>query len=235
MFDDIAYLDCLDRLGEYREADTRCTQVLKKFAMTAAQAFDLLGVSPSAAADEIKSAYRSRALKMHPDVNKEEGAEEKFKLLNMAYSVLKDRAPTVEAPRQHSDSVRDYIEEPIHNRLKEWRRKLENDKTKIQKRLFEEVIKTELFKNLWNSNELSDFYKYKTNKYFKQKNPGMTFGLYEAMYRAFDNFFDNKFYEEYPSASFPAVNFMADLVRAKVGRKSINEAIQDMMKNQFEN
>ncbi len=234
MFDDIAYLDCLDRLGEFREADIRCTQVLKRFAMTAAQAFDLLGVSPSSQADEIKSAYRSRALKMHPDVNKEDGAEEKFKLLNMAYSVLKDRAATVEPPKQYSDSAREYVEEPIHNRLREWRKKFENDKPKIKKRLFNEVIKTELFQTLWNSSELSDFYKFKTNKYFKYINPNIKFNLYEAMYRSFDKFFDNKFYEEYPSASFAAANFMADLVRAKVSGKKINDAIQELMVNQFD-
>jgi curved DNA-binding protein CbpA len=234
VFDDIAYLDCLDSLGEYREADTRCTQVLKRFAMTAAQAFDLLGVSPSAQADEIKSAYRSRALKMHPDVNKEDGAEEKFKLLNMAYSVLKDRPSVEEQPRQYSDSAREYVEEPIHNRLREWRRKFENDKPKIKKRLFDEVIKTDLFQALWNSSELLDFYKFKTNKYFKYINPNIKFNLYEAMYRSFDNFFDKKFYEEYPSASFAAANFMADLVRAKVSGKKINDAIQELMINQFD-
>jgi curved DNA-binding protein CbpA len=234
VFDDIAYLDCLDSLGEYREADTRYAEVLKRFAMTAAQAFDLLGVSPAASTDEIKSAFRSKALKMHPDVNKEDGAEEKFKLLNMAYSFLKDRPSVAEQPRQYSDSAREYVEEPIHNRLREWRRKFEEDKPKIQKRLFNEVIKTDLFQALWNSKELINFYKYKTSRYFKQKNPNMDFKLYRAMYSSFDKFFDNKFYEEYPSASFAPVNFMENLVRAKVAGKTINEAIQELMTNQFD-
>lgn len=49
-----------------------------------------LGVSKTASQDEIKKAYRTLAKKYHPDVNKEPGAEEKFKEINEAYSVLSD-------------------------------------------------------------------------------------------------------------------------------------------------
>ncbi len=52
--------------------------------------YDTLGVSRSATKDDLKSAYRRLARKYHPDVNKEAGAEEKFKEINRAYEVLSE-------------------------------------------------------------------------------------------------------------------------------------------------
>ena len=52
--------------------------------------YELLGVSRTASADEIKSSYRKLALKYHPDRNKEEGAQEKFAQISEAYAVLSD-------------------------------------------------------------------------------------------------------------------------------------------------
>ncbi len=51
--------------------------------------YQLLGVSKSAAKDEIKKAFRKLAMKYHPDHNKgNKQAEEKFKKINEAYAVL---------------------------------------------------------------------------------------------------------------------------------------------------
>ena len=53
--------------------------------------YDLLGVSRNASQDEIKKAYRKLAVKYHPDKNPgDKSAEEKFKQINEAYSVLSD-------------------------------------------------------------------------------------------------------------------------------------------------
>ncbi len=52
--------------------------------------YEVLGVSRSATAEDVKNAFRSLARKYHPDVNKEPDAEEKFKEINEAYGVLSD-------------------------------------------------------------------------------------------------------------------------------------------------
>ncbi|MFE5192021.1 DnaJ C-terminal domain-containing protein [Streptomyces sp. NPDC056628] len=52
--------------------------------------YEVLGVSRTASQDEIQQAYRKLARKYHPDVNKDPTAEERFKEINEAYSVLSD-------------------------------------------------------------------------------------------------------------------------------------------------
>ena len=52
--------------------------------------YEVLGIARGASDDEIKKAFRKLAFQYHPDRNKEDDAEAKFKEINEAYSVLCD-------------------------------------------------------------------------------------------------------------------------------------------------
>src|SRR5258708_3817890 len=56
--------------------------------MTKRDYYEVSGVGKPASADEIKKAFRGKAVQYHPD--KDGGDEEKFKEVNEAYEVLKD-------------------------------------------------------------------------------------------------------------------------------------------------
>jgi molecular chaperone DnaJ len=58
--------------------------------MNLQEARTILEISPDTTAEEAKKKYRDLTKKYHPDVNKEPGAEDKFKKINEAYSCIQN-------------------------------------------------------------------------------------------------------------------------------------------------
>lgn len=52
--------------------------------------YDVLGVSENASKEQLQKAFKRKAMKYHPDRNKSEDAEDRFKEIHNAYSVLAD-------------------------------------------------------------------------------------------------------------------------------------------------
>jgi curved DNA-binding protein len=59
-------------------------------ATTTGDYYQVLGVDRPASQQDIQRAYRKLARRFHPDINKDPGAEERFKQINEAYEVLSD-------------------------------------------------------------------------------------------------------------------------------------------------
>ena len=69
--------------------------------------YAVLGVSESASPEDIKKSYRKLARKYHPDVSKEDNADDMFKNVGEAYEVLKDPEK-----RAEYDQLRKYGAQP---------------------------------------------------------------------------------------------------------------------------
>jgi curved DNA-binding protein len=58
--------------------------------VTSPDYYEVLGVPRGANSDAVRQAYRGLARRFHPDINKEPGAEDRFKEISEAYDVLRD-------------------------------------------------------------------------------------------------------------------------------------------------
>lgn len=66
--------------------------------------YAILGVDKDASAKEIQKAFQQKARKLHPDINKEPDAEERFKEVSEAYAVLSDEQKRVRYDAMRSGS-----------------------------------------------------------------------------------------------------------------------------------
>ena len=67
--------------------------------------YAVLGVPKDSSQEDIKKAYRKNALKFHPDKNKADDAEEKFKEIAEAYEVLSDEDKRQKYDRYGEDGL----------------------------------------------------------------------------------------------------------------------------------
>lgn len=70
--------------------------------------YHTLGIDSASTERQIKVAYRKLALKYHPDKNKEEGAEDNFKTITSAYSVIIDKTTREQYDRTRRGNHRAY-------------------------------------------------------------------------------------------------------------------------------
>jgi molecular chaperone DnaJ len=80
--------------------------------------YAVLGVPRDADAAAIKDAFRELALKLHPDRNKEPGAEDRFKEITEAYAVLSDPRKRAEYDSGGLAGVAGYSAEDLFGNIK---------------------------------------------------------------------------------------------------------------------
>lgn len=98
--------------------------------------YKLLGVNPTASSEEIKKAYRQKAIKSHPDKNpSNQRSLEEFRRITKAYNILIDS----ESREEYDKTLIRKEEDPSNRQSKKWHWGSDRDKPKS-------VIKGKAFK-----------------------------------------------------------------------------------------
>ncbi len=98
--------------------------------------YDVLCLSSSATADEIRRAYRVLARRYHPDVNPGKASEEKFKAIAEAYSILGNPELRSRYDLEFGEQLRGGVTQKIREYQK---RQAQGERTAARARYYEEV------------------------------------------------------------------------------------------------
>lgn len=79
--------------------------------------YNILGISPTATAEEVKKAYRSLAMRHHPDRSTHPGAESRFNAIKTAYELLSDPQKKAEYNQSLNNRI---ILDPENEALSLW-------------------------------------------------------------------------------------------------------------------
>ncbi|MBQ3101553.1 DnaJ domain-containing protein [bacterium] len=112
--------------------------------------YKILNIPENANLEEIKSAYKKLVRKYHPDINKDERAEETFKKINMAFEILSDDIKRLQHDTLHGiiASARNDKKEENKEEIKEEKPKTKTQKEEIKKEesFFEKILKNKKYK-----------------------------------------------------------------------------------------
>ncbi len=112
--------------------------------------YNILNIPTNASLEEIKSAYKKLVRKYHPDINKDAGAEEIFKKINMAFEILSDDVKRLQHDTLHGiiANARDEEKKPKKERQEEKQpeAKPKKEQTKKEEGFFDKILKNKKYK-----------------------------------------------------------------------------------------
>ncbi len=120
--------------------------------------FQVLGVTPQASIEQIKKAYRKKALLLHPDRNKAKDAQEQFVLLNEAYEYLLKTQGTHLNPEKRAQEQRQNQAAYQKHWEEQEREKTRAKAREYAKMKYEAYIKSDIYKTTEAINTIMDMF-----------------------------------------------------------------------------